>query len=387
MAMAELKAEILKYLKDSEGVRVLTGQFGSYGDGTDYATAQDQLDRIAAKTGGVYPAITGMDYAMPGGMDSATKFMIDKWREGYLVHASWHMPNPFTGGGAGVNPESSVNLAQAYTTDTAVNKKFRQQLDTVAFQLAKLRDAGAPVFWRPFHEMNGDWFWWKATGGKAEQFKQLWIYTHNYLTNVKGLNNLMWCFSPNHAWDEWHKMLPSVYYPGNAYVDSVGLDKYASTSERPVKLNTFGDYDDLVKTGKPLLLWEFGGLEASSAGWDVPNAVKWDQIVPQLKTSYPKLVGFQAWEWVWQIAADNATGVKAMFDLPYTIARHELPKWGSVVTPPIDPPDDPPVDPPAPSEDMLSALESTAVNALIDAKLSAFKASLKFNASTTVTLN
>lgn len=27
-----------------------------------------------------------------------------------------------------------------------------------------LQEAGVPVLWRPYHEMNGDWFWW---GGKS----------------------------------------------------------------------------------------------------------------------------------------------------------------------------------------------------------------------------
>lgn len=34
------------------------------------------------------------------------------------------------------------------------------QVDTIARYLNKLKDAKVPVLWRPYHEMNGDWFWW-----------------------------------------------------------------------------------------------------------------------------------------------------------------------------------------------------------------------------------
>ena len=49
-------------------------------------------------------------------------------------------------------------------------------MDVIAWFLAQLREAGVPVLWRPYHEMNGGWFWWgKKTGqpGYAALYRML----------------------------------------------------------------------------------------------------------------------------------------------------------------------------------------------------------------------
>ena len=51
------------------------------------------------------------------------------------------------------------------------------------------------------YQPNG-WFWWSK--GTGAQFVQLWRTMYNYLTNTKGLNNLVWLMpssgSPNASW-------------------------------------------------------------------------------------------------------------------------------------------------------------------------------------------
>lgn len=39
-----------------------------------------------------------------------------------------------------------------------------RDLDAIAFQPPRLRDAGVPVLWRPPHEAQGGWLWWGAVG-------------------------------------------------------------------------------------------------------------------------------------------------------------------------------------------------------------------------------
>ncbi len=74
-----------------------------------------------------------------------------------------------------------------------------------------------PVLWRPFHEINGNWFWYGKQG--PEIFKRLWSTMYNYFVNERKLNNLIWvlCFSGNPE-AEW--------YPGKKYVDIAGADTY-----------------------------------------------------------------------------------------------------------------------------------------------------------------
>ena len=46
------------------------------------------------------------------------------------------------------------------TPSTEINERWKSQVDVIAFYLKQLRDAHVPVLWRPYHEMNGGWFWW-----------------------------------------------------------------------------------------------------------------------------------------------------------------------------------------------------------------------------------
>ncbi|MEP6747848.1 MAG: glycosyl hydrolase, partial [Bacteroidota bacterium] len=83
--------------------------------------------------------------------------------------------------------------------------------------LERLQKENIPILWRPFHELNGNWFWWGKQG--PDKFKRLWTTMYNYYVHERKLNNLIWvlCYTgePDSAW-----------FPGNAYVDIAGADTY-----------------------------------------------------------------------------------------------------------------------------------------------------------------
>ncbi len=54
-----------------------------------------------------------------------------------------------------------------------------------------------PVLWRPYHEMNGKWFWWGGRPG-AENYTKLYRMLFDRLTNFHGLNNLI-CLRPQRS--------------------------------------------------------------------------------------------------------------------------------------------------------------------------------------------
>lgn len=91
-----------------------------------------------------------------------------------------------------------------------------RDLDAIAVQLAKFRDADLPVLWRPLHEASGGWFWWGAKG--PGPFIELWQLMHDRYINVHGLHNLIWVYTVGDA----------AWYPGDAYVDIAGMDIYPS---------------------------------------------------------------------------------------------------------------------------------------------------------------
>ncbi len=184
-----------------------------------------------------------------------------------------HPANPWTQ--AGVNDTRVGSMAELLTTDSAVlkgsavNKRWRQELDYVASGLAELRDAKTVVLWRPFHEMNGGWFWWcpehQGRWLPPEDFIALWRDMFRYFTDVKGLDNLLWVYSAAVQTD---KQQPSAtyYYPGDDYVDIVGLDWYLNKDV--AELDQFGSYSQLVGLNKPFGLTEFGPGEQRDGSFD-----------------------------------------------------------------------------------------------------------------------
>ena len=91
-------------------------------------------------------------------------------------------------------------------------------MDRIAVELQKLQNAGVPVLWRPLHEASGGWFWW---GKDCESYKALYTFMYDYFTKTMGLNNLIW------VWNGQNKN----WYPGDKYVDIIGVDIYASSKD------------------------------------------------------------------------------------------------------------------------------------------------------------
>jgi mannan endo-1,4-beta-mannosidase len=89
-----------------------------------------------------------------------------------------------------------------------------RDLDAIAAQLAKFRDANLPVLWRPLHEASGGWFWWGAKG--PGPFIELWRLMHDRYVNYHGLHNLIWVYTVGDP----------AWYPGDNYVDVASMDIY-----------------------------------------------------------------------------------------------------------------------------------------------------------------
>ncbi len=138
---------------------------------------------------------------------------------------------------------------------------FTQKLDRFATKLQSEGLDQMPMIFRPFHEMNGNWFWWGAKSWDCEKhlgrkgvvsgteaYKKLFRMTVDYLRNQRGLKNMLIAFSPDklckhegHSCDaqkaandsvtdqELHDDFMSLY-PGSSYVDVLGLDLYYSVN-------------------------------------------------------------------------------------------------------------------------------------------------------------
>ena len=135
------------------------------------------------------------------------------------------------------------------TEGSDLNKAWKQQADTIAGYLKQLQDARVPVLWRPFHEMNGVWFWWCNHKGE-NGFKKLWIMMYDYYVNYHKLDNLIWVWNTNAPRDiPGDEAFPyKDFWPGHEYVDVLAADVYRNDWKQ-------SHHDDLLKlaNGKVIL--------------------------------------------------------------------------------------------------------------------------------------
>jgi hypothetical protein len=94
--------------------------------------------------------------------------------------------------------------------------------------VTKSKAYGKPFFLRFAHEVNGNWYDWSGanTGNAPSKYIAAWQYLWNKF-QAAGATNAIWVWCPNVDSvpnESWNAM--ANYYPGDAYVDWVGIDFY-----------------------------------------------------------------------------------------------------------------------------------------------------------------
>ena len=287
---SEATEEVYQYLVDSFGEVMLSGQMESTWMGSpDY-----EMDIIEQATGKL-PAIRGLDF-MNGDFDGVVERAKQWWEKGGIVTICWH--TGINGAGYEESKNDTPDFDKLFDESTPEHKAMIENWDQAAEALSKLKDAGVPVLWRPFHEFDGQWFWWGKGGG--DNFIKLWKMMHDRFTNEFGLDNLIWVLGySGDVKDGW--------YPGDEYCDIIGSDTYDNSThkkafERLEKLNT----------KKPIAFHECGYVP------EIENFVNDDCL----------------WSWfmVWHtdfISNYDKTELNEVYNDEKVITLDELPEWGS----------------------------------------------------------
>ena len=244
---------LLKFLYQISGKHTLTGQH-NYAAEQGYST--QLMTRLAHKT----PVIYGTDwgFAARGDKDSAyvrqqtVATLIEQYRKGSIIAICWHevrptQDEPVTFRQSVRGKLTDQQFSDVITPGTQLYKHWCAQVDVIAGYMKELQDAHVPILFRPYHEMNGDWFWWGGRRGQRGT-QQLYRQIFDRLVNYHHLTNLIWVWNCDRPAREDRQFVD--YFPGGQYVDVLALDDYAVFEQR------YYDEMNALSDGKVLAIAE-----------------------------------------------------------------------------------------------------------------------------------
>ncbi|MFH0759491.1 MAG: glycosyl hydrolase [Bacteroidota bacterium] len=324
----EKTVKLYNFIQDIEGDYILSGQHNFVGKGSDYTNQLEELTgkkaivwgsdfsfcvegenamrfqhcgpanlpafpwepfkayREAAKIDSMIPPpsfdreLQFLDITLEEARESTIREIKARYKDGHIITMMWHGCFPTDGdccNGSSIwameNRPSPELWDELVTEGTELNDAWKAGADKVAGYLKQLQEEGIPVLWRPYHEMNGVWFWW--CNHKGEQgFKRLWIMMYDYFTNHHKLNNLIWVWNTNaprdipgdEAWPY------EDFFPGIDYVDILAADVYRNDYKQ-------SHHDQLVALGqgKPISLGEVGNIPTNEILEQQPQ---WSWFMP-----------------------------------------------------------------------------------------------------------
>lgn len=307
-------------------------------------TGEENRSDVKSVTGS-HPAVIGVDFGGLSGRPEVAiekernkllKIITDTYNRGGVVTVSWHFSNPVSPGGFYWVDSVSKPAVRYIIPGGTHHQHYKQILKTIG-ELANSTKGNdgklVPMIFRPYHEMEGNWFWWGGNHCNPEEFTKLWQFTVSYLRDSLRVHNFIYAFSPDCNFNSEEEYIER--YPGNEWVDMVGMDDYADFG-RYGKYNTDSGYyrlklvsDFAIKNNKLAALTETG-LES------IPNQKWWtDILLKTLQRSNLNLCYVLVWRndskspthyyapFPGQVSANNFI---EFYNSPYTLFENDLRK-------------------------------------------------------------
>ena len=212
--------------------------------------------------------------------------------------------------------DSEIHRPDKYSLDNILAGKCDAYIDGWA-DAAKA--FGAPMFVSLCNEANGYWFPWSAIfyGGSIpvygsnpprytgpEYFKTVYRYIVDRV-RARGATNILWVLQLNNysdPFERWNAI--AQFYPGDDYVDWLGLSVYGSMSPDDKKWATFEDmmdapYEEICKLtpNKPVMVSEWGVGEFPAKG----DKGEWiTDGFEEMAKQFPRLHAAIYWDERWQ---------------------------------------------------------------------------------------
>ncbi|MCZ8196918.1 MAG: glycosyl hydrolase [Flavobacterium sp.] len=204
------------------------------------------------KTTGNDPALLGSDFMFI--TDKSNNGLSNNWfyqqeiiitddvkeaySKGMINVFCWHLREPNNEDSfyaSDMTPEQKNTAFRSILPGGSKHDWYKLKLDKVASVISNLKDNNnklIPVIFRPFHEFDGNWFWWGANYCSPQEYKTVFQFTVDYLKNTKNVHNILYSFSPDNTYTTTSAYLSR--YPGDGYVDVLGMDNYGDFNNQGV---------------------------------------------------------------------------------------------------------------------------------------------------------
>jgi hypothetical protein len=211
------------------------------------------------------------------------------WKRGQIPFLTWE-------------PQSRVGAVTAIAPEFSLPTIINGGHDDYVRRYAKaIADTGLPIIMRFAHEMNGTWYPWSEVqgwdgasinGNHRGDFVKAWRHVHQLFEEEGANDYTVWLWSPNRINRIPSQPDPAAFYPGDAFVDWVGMSGYHRDYDEAATFDdTYGRTLPLLRVAgpdKPIFLSEIGATEADN------RKAQWiDSLFAGLDAN-PDIIGF-AW--------------------------------------------------------------------------------------------
>jgi len=219
---------LLENLHKLKGPRFMYGMHDPTGYGVGWNGNDDRSD--VKDVTGSYPAFFSWDAnsLIRAQSSNRVEYRVESSHDlGVVTSFCWHQYDPQGISFYSDEVPNNTEIGKSLLPGNANNELYKSKLATVAKAAKSMRGEDGrsiPIIFRPYHEHNGWWFWW-GSNMPEQDYIDLWQYTVEYLRDTLGVHNLIYAFSPDGS--QINGLKPYTFrYPGDDYVDLLGLDFY-----------------------------------------------------------------------------------------------------------------------------------------------------------------
>lgn len=155
-----------------------------------------------------------------------------------------------------------------------------------------------PLVIRLNHEMNGNWYPWSevdwegkpVNGNNRGDYVKMWRHVHD-IFEAEGANEyVVWLWAPNRVNRIPSQPAPAEFYPGDEYVDWIGISGYYRPYDEAATFDeTYGRTLPLLREAapdRPIFLAEIGATE------DGQQKAAWIESLFEGLAANPDIIGF-----------------------------------------------------------------------------------------------